>query len=109
MLNRPEAIPEGVRFDEGLLVADHVGTSDRGQNSNFVECVFLLFFGEIVHFDFFEGVGLRVDCALHFVNAGVCSLAYFANMVPSFPIMTKSLIDMPTRAVLINISRMQVP
>lgn len=68
------SIPEGVGFDEGLLVANDVRAFDRGQDSDLIECVLLLFIGEIVHFDFFEGINLSISQPLDFIDAGVGSL-----------------------------------
>ena len=72
-------LPEGIAFDEGVLVSDNVGAFDWGEDSDFVECILLLFFGEIGHFDFFEGVDLGVEDSLYFVDTGVSSFSEFAD------------------------------
>ena len=64
-------LPEGVGFNEGVLVAHDEGRVDGGQDPDFIQCVLLFFIREVVHLHFFEGVDLGVDDALHLVDAGV--------------------------------------
>lgn len=45
-------------FEEGRLVADDVGGVDRGEESDFVECIILFSCVELHHFDLFHGVYL---------------------------------------------------
>ncbi len=62
-----------------MLVAHDVGAFDGGKDADFVEGVLLLFFGEVVHFDFFESVDLGVHDSLDLVDAGVGALAEFGQ------------------------------
>ncbi len=62
-----------------MLVANNVGTFDRGQDTDLVECILLLFLGEIGHFDFFECINLWIDNSLNFVDTGVGSLSKFTD------------------------------
>ena len=39
-----------------------------GEYSNLVECILLLFLGEVVHFYFLEGVGMGIGDTLYFID-----------------------------------------
>jgi hypothetical protein len=62
-----------------MLVPDNKGRVEGGEDPYLIEGIFLLFIGEVIHLDLFEGVDLRIGDALHFVDAGVCSLTQFGD------------------------------
>jgi len=55
-------------LEEGFLVANHIWVLDRGQNSNFIESVFLFLGRKFAQFDFLHGVDFAVRFPLHFEN-----------------------------------------
>ena len=76
-----------------MLVADNVWALDRRQDPNFVERVFLLLIGKVIHFDLLEGVDLLVRVPLHLVHARVRAFACIKLHSPSLAIMSKSFSD----------------
>ena len=64
-----------VVVEEGLFVGNDGWWLDGGENSDFVECVFLLFDRELIHFNFFQGVDEVIASPLYLVDSAVGSFS----------------------------------
>lgn len=60
-----------VGFNERLLEADDMLCFHRGEDAHLCQCVLLLFFAEVGHFDLLEGILLPVRQPLDDVDAGI--------------------------------------
>jgi hypothetical protein len=64
----------GCIIDEGFLVGDDIGMSNRGEYSDFIESVFFLFIRELEHADLLQSIVFTVSYTSHMVNATIGSL-----------------------------------
>lgn len=60
--------------EEGLLVGDDVGALKRGQYSNFVKGILLLFRGEVIQFYLLQRIDLVVAQSTYFIYSTKCTL-----------------------------------
>ena len=60
---------------EVLLVTDHIGMVDRGEDANFVQGVLFFFAGELAHFYFLHSVDGAVRLSLDAVHFAEAALA----------------------------------
>lgn len=65
--------PEGLGFllPESLLVENHVGVPERGENPNLIEGVFFLLLVQVQNFHSLQGVEFAIGEPLDFVDRAV--------------------------------------
>ena len=81
-----EAETVGCVLKEGLLVANHVGVTDRSENADLIECILFFFATEFLQFYFFHCVSLIVRLAqnqIHFAERPFACRLHGSHL-PSF-------------------------